>query len=170
MPTYVRNKKETIKKHLENFENYVIENPTSWNDFITKILDRNKFIYGNYRIPDNNYLKSDLKLDTLYMHQELDYAYCLKFYPEGLVISISVDGPVISSKPLQDAINEFFNRSFIDCRGKYKIERNKLNFSTKSEKGEVFYSGEVKDNQLDLNSYSKINGSRSRGIYELTIF
>ncbi len=44
LPSYVRNRKETIQKHLENFENYVIENPKPWNNQITKVLDRSKFI------------------------------------------------------------------------------------------------------------------------------
>jgi uncharacterized protein YozE (UPF0346 family) len=43
-PSYVRNKKETIFMYLVNFEDYVIENPTPWNDMITKVLDRKKFI------------------------------------------------------------------------------------------------------------------------------
>jgi hypothetical protein len=44
LPCYIRNQKETIMMHLENFEDYVIENPTPWNDLITKVLDRKKFI------------------------------------------------------------------------------------------------------------------------------
>lgn len=44
LPCYVRNKKETISWHLENFESYVIQNPTPWNDVIRVVLDRNKFI------------------------------------------------------------------------------------------------------------------------------
>ena len=44
LPSYVRNRKETIQMHLENFEDYIIENPKPWNEKITKILDRNKFI------------------------------------------------------------------------------------------------------------------------------
>jgi hypothetical protein len=44
LPCYVRNKKETIWMYLENFEDYVIENPTPWNDIITKVLDRKQFI------------------------------------------------------------------------------------------------------------------------------
>ena len=44
LPSYVRNKKETIMMHLENFEDYVIENPQPWNDVITKVLDREKFV------------------------------------------------------------------------------------------------------------------------------
>lgn len=44
LPSYVRNRKETIQIHLENFEDYVIENPKPWNDKITKVLDRKKFV------------------------------------------------------------------------------------------------------------------------------
>lgn len=43
-PSYVRNKKENIFFHLGNFENYVIPNPSPWNDKITKVLNRNYFI------------------------------------------------------------------------------------------------------------------------------
>lgn len=43
-PSYVRNRKETIALHLQQFEDSVIENPTPWNDSITKILDRKKFV------------------------------------------------------------------------------------------------------------------------------
>jgi len=44
LPCYVRNKKSTIMFHIENFENYIIDNPKPWNDQITKVLDRNRII------------------------------------------------------------------------------------------------------------------------------
>jgi len=44
LPCYIRNKKETIMRHLDNFESYVIDNPKPWNDMITKVLDRNKIL------------------------------------------------------------------------------------------------------------------------------
>lgn len=45
LPSYVRNKKENIFHYLENFENYVIPNPSPWNDKISKVLNRNAFIF-----------------------------------------------------------------------------------------------------------------------------
>lgn len=45
LPSYNRNKKEQILLHLENFESYVINNPSPWNDKINKVLDRNAFIF-----------------------------------------------------------------------------------------------------------------------------
>ena len=44
LPSYVRNKRVTIRMYLDDFEDYVIENPTPWDDIITKVLDRKKFI------------------------------------------------------------------------------------------------------------------------------
>lgn len=45
LPSYVRHKKEVVFQHLDNFDKYVIENPAPWNDKITKVLDRNCFMY-----------------------------------------------------------------------------------------------------------------------------
>lgn len=45
LPNYNRNKKEQIFQHLENFENYVINNPSPWNDKISKVLDRKAFVF-----------------------------------------------------------------------------------------------------------------------------
>lgn len=44
-PNYVRNRKETIEMHLEQFDTYVIDNPKPWNREIIKVLDRNSFTF-----------------------------------------------------------------------------------------------------------------------------
>ena len=147
---------QIIEVGLENYNLLVAqsdkyENNTALHMRILEFIGTESKVFGINEGNKNTYLT----VGSLYVSQKDDYASCLKYFNDGIVISASINGDVINSKPTQDAINEWFDKSYFDCRGCFKIEHNKIAFSTFTEDGEVFLG------ILDLNIHSKINGYRS---------
>ena len=85
---------------------------------------------------------------------EGDQSY-LRFYPDGKVISVGTD-----CDGTAEDLKDWFNlESKSVSIGEYKIKGNKVEFSTKSNVGEVLYKGRVLDNsRLSLKIKSLING------------
>lgn len=115
-----------------------------------------------------NCKKQIIKADGLYVTQcsfkddeEGDKQY-LRFYPNGKVISIPTDceGNDIEISNwfyIQNKETEYLNV------GDYKVDGNKITFSTTSKAGTVKYRGRImKDGSLKLKSHSLINGYKNR--------
>lgn len=155
-----------IEVVLENYNNLVSfsDKFDDFTDIQIRILD---FIGTESRVFGINDSNKDnhLLLDSLYVFQQVEYASCLKFFRDGVVISASVKGDIINSKSTQNDINEWFDISYFDCRGYYKIANNKITFSTFSENGEVTYTGDITSESLNLTFYCKNNRFSDKEIY-----
>ncbi|SFL06269.1 hypothetical protein [Lysobacter sp. cf310] len=79
------------------------------------------------------------------------YLY-LRFYPDGRVISVSSTGT-------PEQIAGWFDHTHDGVsQGRYRIEGDRLHFSTRSGAGSVDYDGRIDADTLQLNSHSHING------------
>lgn len=76
----------------------------------------------------------------------------LRFYADGRVISVSSTGT-----PEQIAAWFDYSKDSLP-RGEYKIEGDRLRFSTDSERGSVDYEGRIDGYTLHLTAHSHING------------
>lgn len=157
---------QIIEVVLENY-NLLVAQSDKYEDNITLKIRILEFIgieskvFGINESNKNTYLT----IGSLYVSQKDDYASCLKFFNDGIVISASVNGDVINSKSTQNDINEWFDKSYHIDRGCFKIENNKIVFSTFSNDGAVSYDGVVITDRLDLDVHSQINGFRYKEIY-----
>jgi hypothetical protein len=82
----------------------------------------------------------------------------LRFYENGIVIDVASTG-----RP--EEIKEWFNSDNMDIgMGKYKIDGEKISFSTKSPEGSIDYMGDITTNGLVLSSHSNINGYEEQNL------
>lgn len=92
-----------------------------------------------------------IKCDGVYQSEKIkDYWHYLRFYKDGTVIAVSSP-----NKP--DELINWFNKEKWPSSDKYKIYKDKISFST-TRWGTVDYEGRISQNQVQLNSYSHING------------
>lgn len=114
---------------------------------------------GEVRPTPPNQDAPSLRFDGLYRSKQADYSFYLRFYADGLVVSISS-----SDEPFQALA--LVNRSFYgNSKGRYAQDGAKLAFSVTSQVGVVDYSGTIRGDELALNSLSHINNHKSSNIY-----
>lgn len=112
-----------------------------------------------------------LRFDGLYIASGNEGSKCLRFYEDGEVLAISVgttSSPVSSQADVTQVMTWMTKETFLAkdlSRGKYVLDKNRLTFFTESQYGKVEYEGETRDGNLQLNSYSHINGHRSDSEY-----
>lgn len=86
--------------------------------------------------------------------------YFLRFYPNGKVISVSVNGTVNNIKKW------FTTKQKNPSLGLYEIRDKRIYFTTTSKEGTVVYDGQILDNYyLHLTVTSLINGHLSNEKY-----
>lgn len=100
-----------------------------------------------------------LKFDGLYIFQpkNADYYQLLRFYKDGIVVSVSVSDSNMNNYKLKK-ISRWFNQNW-NNKGAYSIYGNKISFFTKSDIGQVDYEGVIEKNSVVLNVLSHINGN-----------
>jgi hypothetical protein len=126
----------------------------TWEEGIDKLL---RFL-GQ---PPSEYgLPSTLKLNGLYESKKFrlggrGYSSHLRFYPDGLVLSVSSTG-----NPREVA--RWFSRDNdeADLRGHYSVSGITVRFSVNTPRGAVDHEGEIHGDTLVLRSHSLINDNR----------
>jgi peptidyl-prolyl cis-trans isomerase B (cyclophilin B) len=95
-----------------------------------------------------------IRFDGLYRCRRTDYSAYLRFYPDGVVISVSSTG-----EPEQVAkwFTESGRKSARYSRGTYAIRGPSLVFSTTSSSGTVDFTGTIRPDALFLRLFSHIN-------------
>ena len=102
---------------------------------------------------------SGVKFGGVYQHVESSEFYYLRFYDDGSVISVTSTGT-------PEQIAKWFNKSFNDVsKGTYTVTGSHIKFSTTDSHGTVDYDGDIKDDNLTLNSFSHINSNKGTEVY-----
>jgi hypothetical protein len=119
-------------------------------------------IFGGCSSPPSAIKNYTVKYDGIYF-QDMGKGdgTAIRFFEDGIVIE---QGLGLLEGDLSDIVMEiqsWFNREF-EARGVYTIKGNKISFSINSENGIVDYAGIIMDYKLLLNSYSHINGYKSK--------
>lgn len=124
---------------------------------------------GNSHLPYTGVESEFLIFDTLYICQNQGNAQCLKFFKNGVVISVSIRGHVLNSISMQETINTWFNEGY-GHRGKVRVNEDKIKFTIASREGNVDYVGSYTKDELVLSIHSKINNYKSVYRYVITPF
>lgn len=91
------------------------------------------------------------------------YYYYLRFYNDGVVLSVSTSG-----NPIQ--VSKWFNREHVhSSRGIYEINGEFIKFSCTSSQGAINYEGKVFEGNILLKVHSLINGNKTNKKYELKL-
>ncbi len=107
-----------------------------------------------------------LRFDGLYQSvQRHDYWRYLRFYDDGLVLSVSSTGPEPSK------IARWFSRENKEknSHGTYSLTGRQIMFAATSTSGTVDYEGTVEGDTMVLKSYSHINGNRGVTQYDFRV-
>ena len=101
-----------------------------------------------------------LRFDGIYCQITEDTNYCLRFYPDSLVISASIGGTAGKTAfPRAFWFNQF---SAVNVyRGNWTADRNETGQPVSFSCGKVDYQGEIGEDKLILSSYSHHNGNRT---------
>jgi len=94
----------------------------------------------------------ELRYDGVYQEKNDDYCGYLRFYKEGIVISVS------STTSNINKLIKWFNLSNPNPDiGHFEISSQRITFSVTSSTGTVDYAGTIEENRLKLHAYSHIN-------------
>ena len=85
----------------------------------------------------------------------------IRFFEDGIVIEQGLGSLEGDPRDIVMDLQPWFNREY-ESSGVYTIQGNQISFSINSESGIVDYAGIIMDNRLSLNSYSHINGRKSK--------
>jgi uncharacterized protein (TIGR02391 family) len=87
--------------------------------------------------------------------------YCLRFYKDGMVLSITIGGTNIDVLKIMTELTKenVLERDY--SKGKYNRNGNKINFSTSSKYGTSDYEGEISEKILNLNIHGHTSSFRS---------
>jgi uncharacterized protein (TIGR02391 family) len=116
-------------------------------------------------------LGSFLRFDGLYIASGNEGSKCLRFYEDGEVLTLSVGtatSPVSSQADVTEVMTWMTKETFSAKdlpRGTYTLDKNRLKVLTESRYGKVEYEGELHNGDLQLQSYSYINGNKSDNEY-----
>ena len=90
-----------------------------------------------------------VRYDGMYIFDDTQFKYYLRFYDDGTVRTGSTSGTVVISEENDD----------YHSIGEYEIVENQISFQATSVAGSVDYDGHIYKDKLILNSYSHINGN-----------
>ena len=100
----------------------------------------------------NEIITHSVRHDGVYYCKESDYTSYIRFYDDGIVITVSSTGAIAQ-------IKRWFNKDNDNISiGKFNIISDKISFSSTNSDGTVDYNGQILNDKLLLNIYSHING------------
>jgi len=107
-----------------------------------------------------------LRHDGVYFNSDDETHRYIRFYDDGIVISVST----FSEGAHSDILNWFNRENAEDFKhfsiGAYEVSERTINFHTESSAGRVNYTAIIRPNTLHIKSESLINGHKSDADYE----